>query len=392
MTIPETSTPTPRYHGLDALRGIAMLLGIVLHASLPYIPDVAAYWPADKNSSELIKIIFEFIHIWRMPLFFVLAGFFANLIISRKSWKAWWENRFLRIGLPIVVFFPLMSLLLPWIFQYGKTGELLFFFSLKGQPYHLWFLWHLMIFTILTGIFRLPYLLSTRVLKITSKNRLRFISTSLYKVKLLLASIFFRSRFPIGFIAICLLFNISGWGELILNPLASGIYFIFGYSLYKNSVLLNFMKSYWQYYLGTAIILFALYIILGIFETNMPQDIYNQNAETDIKPSPIQWLQYLLKIICAVLFSYAFIGLAEGKFNSYNSKVRFISNGSYWMYLIHLPIVSFITFAMIEWPMPAIYKFLLAILVTTSICIATYKYLVRSTFISIFLNGKRYPK
>ena len=33
--------PTPadqvrRYHGLDGLRGFAMLMGIVLHASLPY--------------------------------------------------------------------------------------------------------------------------------------------------------------------------------------------------------------------------------------------------------------------------------------------------------------------------------------------------------------------
>ena len=368
-----------------------MLLGIVLHAALPYIPDIAAYWPADKNSSELIKIIFEFIHVWRMPLFFVLAGFFAKLVISRKSWKVWWGNRFLRIGLPIIVFFPLMSLLLPWIFQYGKTGELSFFFSFDGQPHHLWFLWHLMIFVILTGIFSLPYLLFTRVLKRTSNSSLRFISTSLHKVDALLDSIFFRSRFPLGFIIICLLINIQTGGELILNPLASGLYFFFGYLLYKNTVLLNFMKSYWQYYLGTAIILFALYVILGIIETNLPRDIYSQSS-ADIEPNLLQWLQYLLKIICAVLFSYAFIGLAESKLGSYNRKIRFISDGSYWMYLIHLPIVTFITFAMFEWSIPAIYKFLLAIVVTTLICLTTYKYLVRSTFISIFLNGKRYPK
>jgi len=151
------------------------------------------------------------------------------------------------------------------------------------------------------------------------------------------------------------------------------------------------MKSYWQYYLGTAIILFALYVILGIIETNLPRDIYSQST-TDIQPNLLQWLQYLLKIICAVLFSYAFIGLAESKLGSYNRKIRFISDGSYWMYLIHLPIVTFITFAMFEWSIPAIYKFLLAIVVTTLICLTTYKYLVRSTFISIFLNGKRYPK
>jgi len=74
-----------RYHGLDAMRGIAMLLGIVLHAALPYVPDVEFFWPTDERSSQLINTIFQFIHIWRMPLFFILSGFFANLIITRRS-------------------------------------------------------------------------------------------------------------------------------------------------------------------------------------------------------------------------------------------------------------------------------------------------------------------
>ena len=67
-----------RYNGLDALRGTAMLLGSVLHAALPYMPGVEAFWPTDRDSSRLIHAIFEFIHIWRMPLLFILTGFFAN--------------------------------------------------------------------------------------------------------------------------------------------------------------------------------------------------------------------------------------------------------------------------------------------------------------------------
>ena len=74
-----------RYHGLDALRGIAMLLGIVLHAALPYVPDIQDFWPADESSSTAIIAIFQFIHIWRMPLFFILSGFFAHLIINKTS-------------------------------------------------------------------------------------------------------------------------------------------------------------------------------------------------------------------------------------------------------------------------------------------------------------------
>ena len=66
-----------RYHGLDALRGIAMLLGIVIHSAMPYILNLEEFWPADASSSQLINISFHFIHLWRMPLFFILAGFFC---------------------------------------------------------------------------------------------------------------------------------------------------------------------------------------------------------------------------------------------------------------------------------------------------------------------------
>ena len=50
---------TERFHGLDAVRGIAMFLGIVLHASLPYIEGLPkGLWPSDKNTSNIIAIIF----------------------------------------------------------------------------------------------------------------------------------------------------------------------------------------------------------------------------------------------------------------------------------------------------------------------------------------------
>ena len=96
-----------------------------------------------------------------------------------------------------------------------------------------------------------------------------------------------------------------------------------------------------------------------------------------------------LKIICAILFSYAFIGLSENRFGFYNTRLRFISDGAYWMYLIHLPIVTLTTFMMFDLHMPIDIKFLIAIAVTSIICLGTYKYLVRSTLIGILLNGQR---
>ena len=382
-----------RYHGLDALRGMAMLLGIVLHAALPYMPNVEAFWPADESSSHVINTIFQFIHIWRMPLFFILAGFFANLIISKKSWRSWWGNRFLRIALPIIVFFPVMSLTLPWIFKYGKTGDFIFFYSDVGQPFHLWFLWQLMIFVISTAIFRLPYLLSVGVLKALNRIGLGFIGNVFGESKSVLSSILFRSRFPIVFIILCSVINLPTQGELIVNPIASGLYFVIGYSLYGNASLFTFLKAHWRRYFLAGLVAFTLYMILE--SKNLVTDIYSTDMKADeyLKAisDPFAIIIISIKIICGVLFSYAFIGLAEKRFGAYNPRLRFISDGAYWMYLIHLPIVTFITFFMFNFHMPIEIKFLIAIVMTSIICLGTYKYFVRSTPIGILLNGRRYP-
>ena len=135
-----------------------------------------------------------------MPLFFILSGFFAHLVINRKSWKNWWGNRFLRIAIPIIVFFPLMSLTIPWIFQYGRTGELVFFYSDVGQPHHLWFLWHLMIFVGITSLFRLPYLVASALLSGLGKIGFGFVRNLFRKCKYSLSTIFLRSKFPVVFV------------------------------------------------------------------------------------------------------------------------------------------------------------------------------------------------
>src|SRR5437016_3197584 len=71
-----------RYYGLDALRGGMMMLGIVLHSATLYIAAPPPHVPmvADPNTSLAMDAIFDFIHSFRMPLFFVLAGFFASLL------------------------------------------------------------------------------------------------------------------------------------------------------------------------------------------------------------------------------------------------------------------------------------------------------------------------
>lgn len=72
-----TNPAARRYHSLDALRAAMMLLGIVLHSAASYVAGpMGAAWPyKDAQTSGVFNLTVFFIHIFRMPVFFVAAGF-----------------------------------------------------------------------------------------------------------------------------------------------------------------------------------------------------------------------------------------------------------------------------------------------------------------------------
>jgi len=105
MSEPKTlsySQPDPtRRTDLDALRGVAMILGIVLHALLSFIPTP---WPVqDTRQNSLFFIPYAAIHMFRMPLFFLISGFFTMFILQRHGLGKMIRQRVQRILLPLLL-------------------------------------------------------------------------------------------------------------------------------------------------------------------------------------------------------------------------------------------------------------------------------------------------
>lgn len=78
-----------RYYSLDALHGSMMMLGILLHSSIWYMsgPLQGNPMPSDQSTSYVFDILFYFIHSFRMPIFFIMAGFFTSLLIDKRGVK-----------------------------------------------------------------------------------------------------------------------------------------------------------------------------------------------------------------------------------------------------------------------------------------------------------------
>jgi hypothetical protein len=62
------------------------------------------------------------------------------------------------------------------------------------------------------------------------------------------------------------------------------------------------------------------------------------------------------------------------------------------MYLAHLHIVWMLQAWMLPWPLHWTVKFPLTLGLTMILLLASYHWLVRGTFIGVFLNGRRYPR
>lgn len=124
-TEPAEPAPARRLHGLDALRAFAMLLGIGLHAALAFLPG---FWPVQDNMADFSGPFDEFfvaVHGFRMPVFFLMSGFFTAMLWRRRGLKRLIKHRLLRIGLPLllgmVTVIPIMNLTYGWAIGSGTV-------------------------------------------------------------------------------------------------------------------------------------------------------------------------------------------------------------------------------------------------------------------------------
>jgi hypothetical protein len=100
-TMSNGNAPSARRSDLDALRASAMLLGIVLHASLSFFPSL--WIVADRRQNPGFGVVFSAIHGFRMPLFFVMSGFFSAMLLHQRGRGSLVKHRFRRVFLPLLL-------------------------------------------------------------------------------------------------------------------------------------------------------------------------------------------------------------------------------------------------------------------------------------------------
>ncbi len=385
-----------------------MLLGIVLHASLPYFSrliGIEAVWPADDDQSVLLLLVFDLIHIWRMPVFFLLAGFFAHLVLERRSDSSFILDRLRRIALPLVIFGPVMAVTLPPIWIYGWFGaispetfrdglmERRGLESSGDLVAHLWFLYYLLLMY--------AALVAVRSLGGPWKSRIR---ARLALGRYLGNAVYTPAPVLLALGAVLLLVMRAGdeskpiWPLNAPDVLYGMLFFSYGYGLYARRELIDRLRS--------ADVVAALWIVTGalflahVVLAGAIDEASKQGGDAEAV-GLLELAGTALYGSLAALFSVGLIGLFELLLRSGRASVRWLADSSYWIYIMHLPVVAFLTFCLahldrrgwlehvtgFDWS--AELKFLAACTVTGAVGIVTYRYLVRYTLLGVLLNGRR---
>ncbi|MBU5384907.1 glucans biosynthesis protein MdoC [Citrobacter cronae] len=144
----------PREYFLDSIRAWLMLLGIPFHISLIYSTHT---WHVNSaEPSWWLTLFNDFIHAFRMQVFFVISGYFSYMLFLRYPLKRWWKVRVERVGIPMLTAIPLLTLPQFIMLQYVK-GKADSWHTLSGyEKYntlawelisHLWFLLVLVVLT-----------------------------------------------------------------------------------------------------------------------------------------------------------------------------------------------------------------------------------------------------
>ncbi len=109
-----------RFHDMDSLRAAMMLLGLVFHAAWFFQPIYFGNTLSDSQGSTGFLYFFAWVHQFRMHVFFLIAGFFACLLVQKRGHLNFAKNRFVRVVIPL-----LLSMLTIWPlmkFQYVRGG------------------------------------------------------------------------------------------------------------------------------------------------------------------------------------------------------------------------------------------------------------------------------
>lgn len=377
--------PQERFHELDAVRAAAMLLGILFHALCSFAATPVGWAARDRSTSVAVDILLWGLHSFRMPVFFLMSGFFARLLHERLGPGGFVRHRAKRLLAPFLVALPLVMVSLwalwTWGFerQAGRPASASLYPGLvRGvepglmlrSPGHLWFLYYLLLIqaaaVIVARLGRLGALTDLIARRLAGSPLLPFVMAVPTGVTLAFMG-GLEAETPLSFVP----------QPRILA--FYGVFFASGWLLHRQPDLIpRLARHVWLPPLFAALLFPTLLIRL---------EELTRTGSHGGAAARLGWA-YLLGVFTWSLALF-FIALFVRGLRAPRAWVRWLADASYWAYLLHLPVVVALQVLVMDLAWPGPLKYGVVAGGAMAVCLGSYRAFVRYTGLGTALNGRR---
>ncbi len=148
--------------------------------------------------------------------------------------------------------------------------------------------------------------------------------------------------------------------------------FGFGWLLYRNRDLLDRFQRHVWIYLALCVPAFLVF------------ELASGRSHPYIKAAG--------NVLLCWFSIFACTGLFLRFYSRPSARWRYMSDASYWLFIMHMPVVVGLQVALLPVPLPALAKIPVVLALAVAILTVSYDFMVRPTWIGALLNGRRYRR
>jgi len=327
-----------RQYYLDWLRIMLILTVFLFHIGMIF----NTFGWHIKNEEQLSSLapVMSFLHLWRMPLLFLISGAGTYYALGKRSDKQYLKERFQRLLIPLVAGIFILVPVQVYIERIGSYDSLFQYYlymfdgvypSGNFSWHHLWFIAYLFLISLLITPF-FKYFKSRNFRRfnlwlekqVTRKGGMNLIVLPLLISQLVLKPYFPRETHDV----------VNDWAFIAFNL----TFFLAGFLLFVNPRIVYHVKKQRKIFLAQAVLGSVIWFF-GYDHWNLPF-----------------FLNELLNITVIWSCSVAVIAYAALGLNKNSLFRKRATEAIYPFYLLHQPVIILFGYYIIHWDVPVLWK------------------------------------
>ncbi|CBG87878.1 glucans biosynthesis protein MdoC [Citrobacter rodentium] len=369
--------PAQREYFLDSIRAWLMLLGIPFHISLIYSSHI---WHVNSaGPSWWLTLFNDFIHAFRMQVFFVISGYFSYMLFLRYPLKRWWKVRVERVGIPMLTAIPLLTLPQFIMLQYvkGKADgwhALSLYDKYNTLAWelisHLWFL---LVLVVLTSVSLVIFSLMRKKLTAGSARRLSTISMPELTLIFFLLGVMYAALRRTIFVIYPPILSDGMFNFIVMQTLFYMPFFILGALAFISPPLKALFTTPSRGCALGAAVAFVAYLLNQRYGSG---DAWMYETE------------YVITMLMGLWMVNVVFSLGHRLLNFQSARVTYFVNASLFIYLVHHPLTLFFGAYITPHIASNLLGFLCGLVFVIGIALVLYEIHLRIPLLKFLFSGK----